>query len=225
MRRGLGLLLCGAAVAGGLGDLEARLVASVEATLARYPPVGKSTEAVARFLAGSLWGSLPAAGALVYDGKLVVDRRFLRLEKNRKHANLVASFLAHEALPNAAYVFSGNSTGECGIDDGRRPCLVIAKARGHGQRGLLTPNPSPAASPAAAPKGRPPPPPGTSRTWTTGRWCGSTCGRARRRGRSPAGTRASSGGATSSTGGTHRACRAAARRARTSSGTTRASRR
>ena len=117
-------------------DLDARLVASVEATLALYPALPKSTEAVARYLGGVLWR--PATSVLVFEGKLYADARFLAAsEKNRKHANFMASVLHHERVRNVAsrrgvaraaagenaparrrYVFSGNSTGECPADVG-----------------------------------------------------------------------------------------------------------
>ncbi|KAH8076909.1 hypothetical protein JL720_10207 [Aureococcus anophagefferens] len=117
--------------------------ASLEASLAQYPAVPKSTEAVSRYLAGVLFA--PTFSVLVYEGRLFVDRRFLGAEKNRKHANFVASALAHEHVHNAAYFFSGNSTGLCDRDRDRdapvAPCLVIAKVAGPGMRGVLVPNP------------------------------------------------------------------------------------
>ena len=124
-------------------DFHARMQASLEASLAQYPAVPKSTEAVSRYLAGVLFA--PTFSVLVYEGRLFVDRRFLGAEKNRKHANFVASALAHEHVHNAAYFFSGNSTGLCDRDRDRdapvAPCLVIAKVGGHGMRGVLVPNP------------------------------------------------------------------------------------
>ena len=230
MRRAVALL--GACAAATAADVDARLVASIEATLALYPAVPESAEAVARYLGGVLWR--PATSVLVYEGRLFADARFLAAEKHRKHANFMASVLHHERVPNVGYAFSGNSTGECPADVGVAPCWVIAKTRGYGQRGVLVPNPSPRAAasqrpaPLAGRSSAPGAPPGTFRTSATGRRCGATCARARRRGRSVAGTRARSGGATSPAGCTRRPRRpraASARRARTSLGTTRAWRR
>lgn len=132
------LLVVGAAAAA--SDFDGRMIAALEETLRRYPALPKSTEAVARYLDDVLWR--PTSSVLVYEGRLFADRRFLDAsEKNRKHANFMASVLRREHVRNVAYVFSGNSTGECAADTGIAPCWVIAKARGHAQRGVLVPNP------------------------------------------------------------------------------------
>ena len=45
-------------------------------------------------------------------------------------------------MANAAYLFDGNSTGWCPLDDGvTMPCLVIAKRGGYSEPGVLVPNP------------------------------------------------------------------------------------
>jgi hypothetical protein len=84
---------------------------------------------------------------LVYDSRIFVSSAFLAKEKNKKHVNFVASVMTAGALPNAAYLFEGNSTGYCGDDDAglapeqRLPCLVIAKRGGYADPGVLVPNP------------------------------------------------------------------------------------
>ena len=112
----------------------------------RYPRLQRSGAGpVARHVAELLREREDAV--LVYGGRVVVDRRFLKLEKNRKHANMLASILHHDkgSLGNAAYIFTGNSTGECSRDldnaPGPSPCLIIAKVAGAQQRGVLVPNP------------------------------------------------------------------------------------
>ncbi|KAH8051083.1 hypothetical protein JL720_15240 [Aureococcus anophagefferens] len=131
----LPLLRCAAGL-----DFHARMQASFEASLAQYPAVPKSTEAVSRYLAGVLFA--PTFSVLVYEGRLFVDRRFLGAEKNRKHANFVASALAHEHVHNAAYASAATRLGLCDRDRDApvAPCLVIAKVAAR-MRGVLVPNP------------------------------------------------------------------------------------
>ena len=114
-------------------DFDAVMLESLRGTLQAYPAVPKSTEKVARYLSKVVPPAAPSDNVLIYEGRLIVDKRFLKLEKNRKHANFMASVLKHEVLRNVAYVFSGNSTGECTGDStsapGPTPCFVIAKSQ------------------------------------------------------------------------------------------------
>ena len=137
------LLLVGCVARSRSSDFQARIRASLEESLARYPAVENSTEDAARHMKSLLFEK--KYSVLVYEGRIIVDRRFLEGGKNAKHVNVVASMLARGSLPNAAYFFSGESTGWCDVDKVGRPavspCLVIAKVAGHGMRGVLAPNP------------------------------------------------------------------------------------
>lgn len=123
-------------------DVDARVVKALQRSLEPYPR--HTTTSAATLYVRDVLAS-PESAVLVYEGNVVVDRRFLRAEKNRKHANFLASIVAKTGLQNTAYAFSGNSTGHCGRDMGTTrapyPCLVIAKALGEAQRGILVPNP------------------------------------------------------------------------------------
>jgi hypothetical protein len=125
------------------GEFQDRLAAALDASLHKYPAVANRTEDAARYLARVLW--MRKFSVLVYEGKVVVDRRLLEGDKAAKHAAFVASAAARGPLPNGAYFFSGDSTGRCEADAPDHavpsPCLVIAKVSGHAMRGVLTPNP------------------------------------------------------------------------------------
>ncbi|KAK7238675.1 hypothetical protein SO694_00020459 [Aureococcus anophagefferens] len=125
------------------GEFQDRLAAALDASLHKYPAVANRTEDAARYLARVLW--MRKFSVLVYEGKVVVDRRLLEGDKAAKHAAFVASAAARGPVPNGAYFFSGDSTGRCEADAPDHavpsPCLVIAKVSGHAMRGVLTPNP------------------------------------------------------------------------------------
>ena len=124
-------------------EVDARIRKALKRSLEPYPRAETKDDAV-RYVRDVL--SFPERAVLVYDGRVVVDRRFLRQEKNQKHANFLASIVAkRKSVKNAAYAYSGNSTGFCGRDMGAErapyPCLIIAKAYGTKQPGVLVPNP------------------------------------------------------------------------------------
>mmetsp|Transcript_13400 Transcript_13400/g.35630 ORF Transcript_13400/g.35630 Transcript_13400/m.35630 type:complete len:491 (-) Transcript_13400:38-1510(-) len=143
MRRYAGLWLAAAWAYDQHTGVDARIRRALKKSLEPYPK-GESKDDAVHYLRDVL--SFPESAVLVYDHHVIVDRRFLRQEKNRKHVNFLASIVAKQkSIKNAAYAFSGNSTGFCGRDMGAKrapyPCLIIAKAYGAKQPGVLVPNP------------------------------------------------------------------------------------
>jgi len=126
-----------------LATWDDKLRAELDRSLRRYPAT-KTAAAVSGYLGRLLWRP---RSVLIYDSRIFVSSEFLAKEKNKKHVNFVASVMTAGALPNAAYLFEGNSTGYCSDDDAglapekRLPCLVIAKRGGYKDPGVLVPNP------------------------------------------------------------------------------------
>ena len=96
-----------------------------------------------RRLARGLWA--PESSVLVYEDRAYVTDAFLaRSDKCVKHLEFLASLCSAGArVGNVAYDFhSGSSGTAAGAGVGNDlPPLVIAKRRGHRQRGVLAPNP------------------------------------------------------------------------------------
>ena len=109
-------------------EVDARIREALKRSLEPYPRAETKDDAV-RYVRDVL--SFPERAVLVYDGRVVVDRRFLRQEKNQKHANFLASIVAkRKSVKNAAYAYSGNSTGFCGRHMGAMLPLASTRARG-----------------------------------------------------------------------------------------------
>ena len=143
MRLYAGLWLAAACAYDQHKEVDARIRKALKKSLEPYPK-GESKDDAIHYVRDVL--SFPESAVLVYDHHVIVDRRFLRQEKSRKHVNFLASIVAKQkSIKNAAYAFSGNSTGLCGRDMGAKrapyPCVIIAKAHGTKQPGVLVPNP------------------------------------------------------------------------------------
>ena len=109
MRLYAGLWLAAACAYDQHKEVDARIRKALKKSLEPYPK-GESKDDAIHYVRDVL--SFPESAVLVYDHHVIVDRRFLRQEKHRKHVNFLASIVAKQkSIKNAAYAFSGNSTG------------------------------------------------------------------------------------------------------------------
>ncbi|KAJ1451275.1 hypothetical protein M885DRAFT_620972 [Pelagophyceae sp. CCMP2097] len=125
-------------------------VAAVQHTMRRsvdaYPRI-VGREGVERYLAALLEHDDHLV--VVLDQSVFVTKRFLVATKHRKHAMLLKSAAKYVKLPNMAYLFDRDSTGESlneaisAAQPGAQglPVAVISKRQGHATPGILVPNP------------------------------------------------------------------------------------